>query len=128
MAIVMVDTTVLIDQLRGHEGARACLREVIVRGDELWGIPVVRTEVLGGAQASELDRTRTLLDSLRWQDVTIELADAAGELAARYRRSHSGIDIVDYLVAAATQRLDARLLTRNVRHFPMIEGLRPAYE
>jgi predicted nucleic acid-binding protein len=126
VAIVMVDTTVLIDQLRGHEGARACLREVIVRGDELWSVPVVRTEVLAGARPSEREATRILLDSLRWLDVTTELADAAGELAARYRRSHSGI--VDYLVAAATQRLDATLLTRNVRHFPMIEGLRPAYE
>lgn len=124
----MVDTTVLIDQLRGHLGAHACLREVVARGDELWSVPVVRTEVLAGARASERDPTRALLDSLRWQEVTVELADAAGELAARYRRSHSGIDIVDYLVAAATQRLDATLLTANVHHFPMIEGLRPAYD
>jgi predicted nucleic acid-binding protein len=124
----MVDTTVLIDQLRGHQGARACLREVVARGDELWSVTVVRTEVLAGARSSEMAETRALLDSLRWHDVTNELADAAGELAARYRRSHSGIDIVDYLMAAATQRLGARLLTANVRHFPMLEDLRPAYD
>jgi predicted nucleic acid-binding protein len=123
----MVDTTVLIDHLRGHQGARTCLRDSIARGDDLWSVPVVRTEVLAGARPSELDDTRALLESLRWLDVTIEIADAAGELAARYRRSHSGIDIVDYLVAAAVQRLGATLLTRNVRHFPMIDGLRPAY-
>lgn len=81
-----------------------------------------------GARPSEVGHTRALLDSLRWHDVTVELADAAGGLAARYLRSHAGIDIVDYLVAAATQRLEATLLTRNVRHFPMFEGLRPAYE
>jgi predicted nucleic acid-binding protein len=127
MPVVVVDTTVLIDHLRGHQGARSCLRGVTAQGDELWSVTVVRTEVLAGARASELDATRTLLGSLRWLDVTVELADAAGRLAARYRRSHSGIDIVDYLVAAATQRLDATLLTRNVRHFPMIEGLRAAY-
>jgi predicted nucleic acid-binding protein len=124
----MVDTTVLIDQLRGHPAARACLREVVTRGDELWSVTVVRTEVLAGARSSELAETRILLDSLRWHDVTIELADAAGELAARYRRSHSGIDFVDCLIAAATQRLGARLLTANVRHFPMLDGLSPAYD
>ena len=32
-----------------------------------------------------------------------------------------------YLIAAAVQTLDARLLTLNVRHFPMIPGLLPAY-
>lgn len=127
MAIVVVDTTVLIDHLRGHAAAVACLDGVNLRGDELWSVPVVRTEVLAGIRAPESAAMQILFGALRWLDVTTELADAAGELAARYRRSHSGIDIVDYLVAAAAQRLDATLLTRNVRHFPMFEGLRPAY-
>jgi hypothetical protein len=30
-------------------------------------------------------------------------------------------------VAAGTRLLGAELLTMNVRHFPMIDGLRPAY-
>jgi len=127
VAIVVVDTSVLIDHLRGHEGAVACLGAAIDRGDELWSIPVVRTEVLAGARASEMDATRALLDSLRWLDVTVELADEAGALAARYLRSHPGVDTVDHLIAAATLRLDATLLTRNVRHFPVFEGLAPAY-
>lgn len=128
MAIVMVDTSLLVDHLRGHAGAVACLDGANERGDELWSVPVVRTEVLVGVRATESDAMWALFDVFRWLDVTTELADAAGELAARYRRSHSGIDIVDYLVAAATQRLEATLLTRNVRHFPMIEGLQPAYD
>ncbi|HSS77889.1 MAG TPA: type II toxin-antitoxin system VapC family toxin, partial [Thermoanaerobaculia bacterium] len=33
----------------------------------------------------------------------------------------------DYLIAATTLLLDADLLTTNVRHFPMIDGLQPAY-
>jgi predicted nucleic acid-binding protein len=44
-----------------------------------------------------------------------------------YRRSHQGIDSIDLLLAAATERFGAELLTRNVRHFPMFPGLRPAY-
>lgn len=127
MAIVMVDSSVLIDHLRGHAGAVACLDDANERGDELWSVPPVRTEVLAGLRANEAASMADLFGVLRWLDVTVDLADAAGLLAARYRRSHSGIDVVDYLVAAAAHRLQARLLTRNVRHFPMIEGLRPAY-
>ena len=35
---------------------------------------------------------------------------------------------MDSLLAAAAVEFDARLLTTNVKHFPMFPGLRPAYE
>jgi predicted nucleic acid-binding protein len=44
-----------------------------------------------------------------------------------YRQSHSGIDDADYLIAATALEFDLPLLTRNVRHFPMLPGLEPAY-
>jgi predicted nucleic acid-binding protein len=55
------------------------------------------------------------------------IARTAGTLARRYRRSHSGIEDADYLIAATALELDADLLTTNVRHFPMLERLEPAY-
>jgi len=88
----------------------------------------VRTEVQAGMRKGEERATTALLDALRWQDVTVEIADRAGELARRYLRSHSGVDTVDYLVAAAAEVLDAHLVTLNVRHFPMFPDLMPAYE
>jgi predicted nucleic acid-binding protein len=51
----------------------------------------------------------------------------AGLLARKHRKAHSGIDDVDYLIAATALVGDAELLTTNVRHFPMLAGLRPAY-
>ena len=35
---------------------------------------------------------------------------------------------MDSLLAAAAVEFDARLLTTNVKHFPMLRGLRPAYD
>jgi predicted nucleic acid-binding protein len=90
-------------------------------------VSVVRTEIYAGARPAEEAEIRELLASLRWLDVTAELADAAGRLAAAYRHSHSGVDTVDYLIAAGAQELGAELLTLNVRHFPMFAGLEPAY-
>jgi len=57
----------------------------------------------------------------------VALADRAGELAQKYLRSHPGIDTIDYLVAAAAESASAELKTQNVKHFPMIAGLKPAY-
>ncbi|MGH2357708.1 MAG: hypothetical protein ACRDGJ_06795 [Candidatus Limnocylindria bacterium] len=54
-------------------------------------------------------------------------ARRAGEHLRRYRRSHGGIDLVDYVVAATAEARDARLMTLNVTHFPMFAGLRPAF-
>jgi len=125
--LLVVDTSVLIDHLRGDERAVRRLRTAVQAGDELWSLSVVRTEILAGARPEEAASISALLDRLRWMDVTVELADAAGQLAARFLRSHKGVDTVDYLIAACVQKLGAELLTLNVRHFPMFPSLTPAY-
>jgi len=125
--LFLVDTSVLIDHLRGDERAVGRLRAAVEAGDELWSATVVRTEILAGARAPEEAAIIELLDRLRWMEITVEVADAAGRLAARYLRSHPGVDTVDYLIAACAAQLDAALLTLNVRHFPMFPDLEPAY-
>ena len=59
--------------------------------------------------------------------MTEPIAEEAGLLARRYRRSHGAIDVVDYVVAASAQVHDAEVWTLNVKHFPMVEGLRAPY-
>jgi len=125
--IAVLDTSVLIDHLRGDHRAWALLKGRVVAGDRLWSVTPVRTEIFAGMRAKEEGPTYALLEVLLWQPVTVELADLAGELARRYLRSHPGVDTVDYLLAAAAQILKGELLTTNVRHFPMFQGLAPAY-
>jgi predicted nucleic acid-binding protein len=55
--------------------------------------------------------------------VSDPIAARAGEHLRRYRRSHQGIDLVDYVIAATAELHEATLATLNVRHFPMFEGL-----
>ena len=59
--------------------------------------------------------------------MTRRVARVGGELARRYRPSFGGIEDVDYLIAATALILEAELLTTNVKHFPMFDGLEPAY-
>jgi hypothetical protein len=124
---LLVDTSVLIDHLRGTRAATHRLSAAVRDGDELWSVTVVRTEVLAGMRPPEEGATRRLFDAVDWQPITIEIADRAGELARKFLRSHSGVDTIDYLIAAATEALGAELLTLNVKHFPMFPELRPAY-
>lgn len=124
---LVVDTSVLVDHLRGDPRAVGFLLGAVRRGDELWSVTVVRTEVIAGMRRGEERETYGLLAQLRWLDVTPALADAAGELARRFLRSHPGVDTVDYLLAAATQAAGGELATLNVKHFPMFPDLDPSY-
>lgn len=124
---VVVDSSVLIDHLRGDPRSHDVLSGRVAQGDELWGIVIARAEVLAGMRHPEQRRTLILLNQLRWLEIDVDLADAAGAMARSLRRSHPGPQLADCLIAAGTERLGAALLTQNVRHFPMLPGLTPAY-
>jgi len=67
------------------------------------------------------------MGALAWFPVDEEIARLAGSLATEYRRSHNGIHAIDSMIVATATVVGAELLTTNVRHFPMISGLRPRY-
>lgn len=122
----LVDTSVLIDYLRGHEGAADVLERERV-GGPLHASEITRLEVLSGMRPAEEDATRTLLSTLRWHPVDTDIAEEAGALGRRWLPSHHGIDSADLAIAATVIRTGARLLTRNIRHFPMFPGLEAPY-
>lgn len=127
MAVILIDTSVLIDHLRGKAGAVDVLRDAAERGHRLAASVLTRVEVLAGMRPDEERVTRRLLDILDWVPVDEAVAEDAGRLASYYLRSHPGIDPVDYVIAATADRMDALLWTRNLEHFPMFPGLRAPY-
>ena len=124
---VLVDTSVFVDHLRGWAEAREAFAGARRGGHQVVASVLTRAELLGGMRALEKGRTRALFLAVGWIDVDREIADRAGELARAYRRSHPGIDLVDYVIAATAELSGATLLTRNVKHFPMIDGLVAPY-
>jgi predicted nucleic acid-binding protein len=125
--VKLLDTSVAIDHLRGVVPAVEVLTRITEAGEPILASEVVRLELLAGVRPREVDALELFFSVLSWVPVGEEVSRAAAALARDHRRSHSGIDDADYLIAATTLLLDAELLTTNVRHFPMIEGLRPAY-
>ena len=125
---LVLDTSVLIDHLRGRpRAATELIPNAIARGDELWSSYVVRAELLAGMRVGEELATRSLLSLISWADVDDPLAETAGALGRRYLPSHPGIEVADLIVAALAEHLDAALQTTNVKHFPMVKGLRAPY-
>jgi len=124
---LLLDTSVLIDHLRGDPAARQALAGAAAEGHRLASSVVVKVEVLAGMRPAEERRTRRLLDTLDWIPVDDDIAERAGLLANRHLPSHPGVDPVDYLIAATAELHDAVLWTRNLEHFPMFPELQPPY-
>ena len=123
----LLDTTILVDHLRGNVQAQRVLLELLARRERVWAAVPTRTEVITGIRPDERVAMNDLFSVLAWVDIDPAIADAAGELGHTYSRSHPGIDTVDYLIAATAIAIGADLVTSNVRHFPMFEGLKSPY-
>jgi len=122
--MTVLDTTVVIDHLRGMPAAGDYLRS-------LAAVPtcseVTRAEVLQGLRSAERRAAEALFSVFHWADVDEPIARRAGALGRRYRRSHPGLALADLLIAATALELGQPLATLNVRHFPMFPRLRPPY-
>lgn len=122
----LVDTSVLIDYLRGHPGAGEVLERERYEAP-LHASEMSRLEVLAGMRPAEEPATRALLSTLTWHPVDADVAEDAGALGRTWLPSHRSIDGADLVIAATAFRVGARLLTCNLKHFPMFAGLEAPY-
>ncbi len=124
--MILVDSDVLIAHLRGLTSAGDWL--VSARDAGPLTISVVSiAELIGGMRTVERREVWQLLASFRVEPATEIIARRAGDMMRRYRRSHNGIGLGDYLIAATADVQGLELATLNVRHFPMFEHLRPPF-
>lgn len=118
---LLLDTSVLIDALRGRDAGRR-LRELHASGAGVpWICPVNVEELHRGVRESEEAALGRFLDGLRLAPI----GRAEAELAGRWRRDFArrGVTLgqADCLIAAAAVGIGARLATGNPKHFPMPE-------
>jgi predicted nucleic acid-binding protein len=120
VASILLDTTVLIDALRGRPTAER-LRGLRDRGDEPCTCAINVEEVVRGLRPHEETQARRLVEGLR----EVPLGDAEGCQAGEWRREYAarGVTLTqaDCLVAAAALTAGGRLATGNPRDFPMYE-------
>ena len=123
----LLDTSVAIDHLRGVQPATDLLSHIVHNDEPLVASEIVRFELLAGARDGELDSVELFCSAITWVPVDENVVRTAGSLAREHWRAYSGFVDADYLIAATSLILDADLLTMNVRHFPMLGALQPAY-
>lgn len=114
----VLDTTVLIDHLRGRPAAERVM--ALVRAGVTPATTAINVEeIVRGLRPSETSAARLLFGGLVVLPVTAEAAWLAGD----WRRDHAARGITlgqaDCLIAATSLLADAPLATGNPKDFPM---------
>jgi predicted nucleic acid-binding protein len=120
MVTALVDTSVIIDLLRGYPAAQTWY----LTQNDLGVCRVVWLEVLEGAEngAAQRDAVKLLQRFELVELTTPDLVWATEKLIA-YNLRYS-MDAFDCLIASVNARLQIPLYTRNMKHFaPMLNGL-----
>jgi predicted nucleic acid-binding protein len=120
MSRLLLDSTVLIDALRGRSAASrlAGLRRL---GTEPWVCAISVEEIWRGLRPDEEPVARGLFNGLRLAPLGLSEGVRAGSW--RRQLAHEGVTVhqADCLIAAAALGIGANLATANVADFPMAE-------
>lgn len=121
---VVIDTSILIDHLRGGNIWNNLIDGIEEANIELFIPTIVIFELFSG-QSSKLplmkEKIEKVIAKFYRVDLTEEIARQAGEI---YRDFAPNIQIPDYIVAASAIKLDGYVLTLNKKHFQEIPNLR----
>jgi predicted nucleic acid-binding protein len=122
---ILLDTDVLVDFFRGTPKAVAL---VTLHAERIILSSIVVAELFAGVKG---ETEQTVLENFvalfRVVPVDTGVAQAGGLYKRDYGKSH-GVGLADAIVAATAEAEEAELKTLNIRHYPMLKGLQPAYK
>lgn len=119
-ATYVLDSSILIDHLRGHLPARDWLASIALQEPApVFAYSVITAAELLCATAPKSEETVIhLLSALREVPVDGSIARLATNYIRKWRPGF-GVQLPDAIVAATAKHLGAVLVTRDKRHFPM---------
>jgi predicted nucleic acid-binding protein len=119
VAPVLLDTTVVIDLLRGRPDARRRLLALRGAGDAPYTCAVNVEETVRGLRPREHGQARAFFAGVRIVPLAAAEGWQAGEWRREFARRGRTLAQADCLVAAAALSLGGRLATGNPKDFPM---------
>jgi predicted nucleic acid-binding protein len=121
VAAILLDTTVIIDLLRGREDASRRLAALRASNDTPYVCAINVDETVRGLRRREEGSARALFQGLRVAPLGVAEGWRAGEWRRHFAQRGRTLAQADCLVAAAAVSIGGRLATGNPRDFPMHE-------
>ena len=119
---ILVETTILVDYLRGANAAADYLDAARADADLVCSLVTAAELIVGAQSRAELRAIDKLL--ARFQEALIDRHDSVRALKwlKKYYYSHA-TGFHDCLLAAAALRLHAPIVTLNEKHFRVLPGV-----
>ena len=117
---ILLDTNIFIDHLRGYGPAQTFFSSLLDK--EISFSAITESELLAGSINQSPEKRELLLQFLeQWRKVSVDnpLAAVAGDLSRVYK-----MDIPDAIIAASALQEGSTLITKNLKDFQKIKGLK----
>lgn len=117
---LLLDTDIFIDYLRGEVHSKDLIKNLL--NDEVFFSAITETELLAGRECNNQKKREDILHLLSvFNKIVVDnkIAQMAGDIRRNYN-----ITIPDAIIAASTISTESTLLTRNIKDFEIIIGLK----
>ncbi len=126
---MILDTSFIIDLMEMDEGALDKHRKLVEKNETSRISSAVLFELwsgVGHSKKSEEEKLKVVraLSGINTIDLTAPIAEKAGEIHGTLAKEGRGIDNIDAMIASTALHENETLLTRNVKHFARVSGLR----
>jgi len=122
MPVVLIDTDIAIDFLRGDQALQPLMNRLWQEGNAALSVLSVY-ELTAGMREQEKSATTNFLAAFSVLEVTPEIAVSGGDLYRKYRSKGITLAPPDCLIAATALVQKGKVATRNVEHYPEEEIL-----
>jgi predicted nucleic acid-binding protein len=120
---ILLDTDVLVDFFRGFDKAVVFVNENNAR---IILSSIVVAELFAGVKGDgEQAALENFISLFRVVPVDATIGKAGGLYKRDYGKSH-GVGLADAILAATAEAANAELKTLNIKHYPMLKGIKPA--
>ena len=117
MPVVLIDTDIAIDYLRGELATLPLVNRLWQEGNAALSVLSVY-ELIAGVHDREKAATLNFIAACSVLAVTAEIAAKGGELYRKYRLKGITLASLDCLIAATAVVMRLKVATRNVKHYP----------
>ncbi len=117
---VLADSDILIEVSRGRDAQIVARWLELSSSEPVLYSPVSAAELWEGARPAEAGMIEKLFAGLICAPIGADTGRRAGGYLRQYGKSHA-VEIADALIAASAVQQQARLWTRNRKHYPMLE-------
>lgn len=122
----VIDTNIIIDYLRGREQAISFFKSLDPSTDLLISTITVTELYAGVKNQKEEQLLNAFLQDFKVNAIDQTIAQKGGLIKNKYGPTH-GVGIADAVIAATAIDENAKLITLNLKHFPMVERKESPY-